>query len=237
VYIGALSESCAVALLLQYPHCNCCIIMFVYSSVPLRLLLLCLDLSLQYHSVDFFTDINELSTALTSYSDADLFVAAQYSATGNVSSSSSSSSGSGGADVSGDAPSTATTGYPGCYARCLTARAAAAARRRAAPSRMRTFTAPPVFALQRATKSAAAELRAYIPRLWESTGALWTSGRHSNREIYTELIPTVRPSKRLYCSFDLCSVACASTRKLLVEAVVIANAISMCIYAITIDSL
>jgi hypothetical protein len=146
--------------------------------------------TLQYHCLDFFTDLSELSSALTSYSDADLFVAAQYSATGNVSSSS--SSGSGGADVSsGDAPATATTGYPGSYARCLTARAAAAARRRAAPSRMRTFTAPPVFALQRATKSAAGELRAYIPRLWEATGALWTSGRHSNREIYTELIPTV----------------------------------------------
>jgi hypothetical protein len=149
---------------------------------------------LQYHCLDFFTDLNELSTALTSYSDADLFVAAQYSATGNISSSSS-SSGTGGADVSGgDAPATAATGYPGSYARCLTARAAAAARRTAAPSRMRTFTAPPVFALQRATKSAAGELRAFIPRLWESTGALWTSGRHSNREIYTELIPTVSHS-------------------------------------------
>lgn len=146
---------------------------------------------LQYHCVDFFTKSDEVSDALSTLSDADLFVAAQYDGTRGS---------GGGGDVSAGGGGSASSAYPEAYAASLAARASAVARHADCVSKMRTFGAPPVFALAKAQKTAAAYLGNYIAWQADSGQSLWTPGRHSLTETHLDIIPAVRAITGVFCT-------------------------------------
>jgi hypothetical protein len=79
----------------------------------------------QFHCPDFFTDISELSTAMATLSDADVFTGAAFDP-------------SRGRDSIGHAHSS----YPLCYTASLSARAVAAANFHPAQKKFRPFGAP-----------------------------------------------------------------------------------------------
>ncbi|CAM9251837.1 unnamed protein product [Chrysoparadoxa australica] len=129
---------------------------------------------MQDHGPHQFTDISELADAADTLSDADMFIGVMYSTSAVYD--------KGAYDKV----------FPEAYAESLLSRSVSTFNRHPSPRTFRPLGAPRLYEVGRQIKIAREFQRSFTGEAWRKAGLLWGPSQHTEAEVHTELIPSIK---------------------------------------------